>query len=127
MMKAIFQYIDSHKQNEQNVREKLMAKVCEKVDKKEPLFCIGYYLSSIRINAAFTNMVYFSKCKFQGVADFSWAKFCGDETCFDEAEFSGETSFEWAEFSGESKDFYHTKFSGDMTVFSWAKFSGSTY
>jgi hypothetical protein len=43
---------DSEK-NEQNVRSKLLAKVRGKVDKKEPLFCIGYYLPSIRINENF--------------------------------------------------------------------------
>ncbi|MGB8938363.1 MAG: hypothetical protein WCC17_24995 [Candidatus Nitrosopolaris sp.] len=52
--------------NEQNVRDKLMAKISENVmDTTKPLLCIGYYLPSIKINETFVKPAYFSKCKFQ--------------------------------------------------------------
>ena len=113
---------DSREQNEQNVRTKLMAKVREKVDKKEPLFCIGYYLPSIRINEVFTKPVYFSKCKFQGEVDFSHTTF-SRQAHFRRADFCDKTSFEFAEFSGESTSFVGAKFSGKETYFEEAKFT----
>ncbi len=80
---------DSRKENEQNVRGKLMAKVLKSLEKREPLFCIGYFIPSIRINDIFTNTVYFSKCKFQGVTNFDQAKF--SEADFSSAEFLKQT------------------------------------
>jgi uncharacterized protein YjbI with pentapeptide repeats len=46
------------------------------------LRCIGYYLPDITIKENFIEPVYFSKCEFKGVANFSEAKF------FAEANFS---------------------------------------
>ena len=130
---------DSRKENEQNVRGKLMAKVLKSLEKREPLFCIGYFIPSIRINDIFTNTVYFSKCKFQGVTNFDQAKFSEadfssaefseadfssaefSEADFSSAEFSKKADFGFAEFSGQA-NFSSAKFS--EADFSSAKFSG---
>jgi uncharacterized protein YjbI with pentapeptide repeats len=112
-------------QNQQNVIGKLMAKVRQKIEKKEPLFCIGYYLPSVRINEVFTKPVYFSKCIFSGSTDFDGAEFSGGETSFIGTEFSGGgTYFSEAKFSGGGTSFSGAKFSGS-TTFSRAKFSGT--
>ena len=120
---------DSRKENEQNVRGKLMAKVLKSLEKREPLFCIGYFIPSIRINDIFTNTVYFSKCKFQGVTNFDQAKFSEadfssaefSEADFSSAKFSKKADFGFAEFSGQA-NFSSAKFS--EADFSSAKFSG---
>jgi uncharacterized protein YjbI with pentapeptide repeats len=122
--KDYLQVKDSREQNEENVRTKLMVKLREKVDKKEPLFCIGYYLPSIRlVNEIFTNPVNFSKCKFQGEADFSHTTF-SRQADFRQAEFSERTFFNSAKFSGEEVYFSKAKFSGERTYFNRTTFSG---
>jgi hypothetical protein len=45
-------------------------KVRNCINKKEPLFCIGYYLPDITIKEKFIEPVYFSDCRFYGKADF---------------------------------------------------------
>jgi hypothetical protein len=62
------------KEHEQKVRDRLEAKVRNSIDQNKPLLCIGYHLPDITIKQAnFTKPVYFSECKFQGLADFTSA------------------------------------------------------
>ena len=117
--------------NEQNVLDKLMPKIHENVKGQKPLLCIGYYLPSIKINENFIMAAYFSKCKFQGFADFSASTFWG--TSFADAEFSANTFFHYAKFIDYANfnsatflgiaDFPFATFSGRAT-FNKAKFFG---
>ena len=67
---------NNQKEHEQKVRDRLMVKVRNSIDKKEALFCIGYHLPGITIREVnFTKPVYFTNCEFQGKADFFRAKF----------------------------------------------------
>ena len=81
---------NNHKEQEQKVRDRLEAKVRNSIDQNEPLFCIGHHLpDTIFKQANFTKPVYFSECRFQGLADFSLAKF-SVEANFDSATFSAQ-------------------------------------
>jgi pentapeptide repeat protein len=101
---------DIYKEHENKVRDKLMVKVRNSVDKKETLHCIGYHLPDNTIKETFTTSVYFSECEFQGKANFSGSSFQG-QTDFSSAKFFRETNFESATFSGGT-GFYSPNFSG---------------
>ncbi len=88
---------------------------------------------------AFERGATFGGCNFQGVTDFSYAKFSGEDgarfggcnfqgpTDFSGARFSekGPTYFTAAQFSGEGQtNFSETRFSSYVTRFSGAKFLG---
>jgi hypothetical protein len=107
------------KEHEQKVRDKLMAKVHNSIDKKEVLFCIGYHLPGIAIREIFPESVYFTDCKFQGIANFISATFSGEKADFDHAaffdrtyfsdyspdlgSFNGETTFNYVVFEAKEK------------------------
>jgi hypothetical protein len=74
----------NRKENEQKVRDRLMTKVHNSIDKKEALLCIGYHLPhNIAIKGDFIKPVSFSQATMQcnefsvGV-DFSAAEFSGE-------------------------------------------------
>jgi Pentapeptide repeats (9 copies) len=113
--------ISFREEKKRNVIKKVTDKVEKSKDKKEALFCIGYYLPDVTIGGNFIKPVYFTKCKFQGQADFNSAEFSGGAN-FDSAKFSGGANFRLAKFSGGA-NFRLAKFSGGA-YFRLAKFSG---
>ena len=68
---------DNFEEHKQEVTKRLMDKVTNSIDHNEALFCIGYYLPVIEIQAKnFTKPVYFRNATLQG-ANFSGAEFSG--------------------------------------------------
>lgn len=65
-------------------------RVKESKENKKPLLCIGYHLPDVTIKETLTLPVYFTKCEFEGVADFS------------ESSFEAQADFTSAEFSREA-------------------------
>jgi Pentapeptide repeats (9 copies) len=110
---------DNFEEHKQEVTKRLMDKVTNSTTHNEALFCIGYYLPFIEIEANFTKPVYFFNAIVQG-ANFRGAKFSAPAS-FNLAEFSAPASFNLAEFSAPAS-FNSAKFSGEANFYS-AKFS----
>jgi hypothetical protein len=77
-------------ERKRNIIKKLMMRVKESKENKKPLLCIGYHLPDVTIKETLTLPVYFTKCEFEGVADFS------------ESSFEAQADFTSAEFSREA-------------------------
>ena len=90
------QYLKDPKNKEAN-KLNIKRKLAEKIQKPEPLICIGYYLSDISFSGMhFDKSVNFSKTVFVGRSDFSEAQFT--EANFDSAQFT-EANFNSAQFT----------------------------
>jgi uncharacterized protein YjbI with pentapeptide repeats len=114
------------------LEKKFIDKVKDSIIDNRALYCIGYYLPNITIEGKFNKPIYFTKCKFQGNAEFLGAIF-QNTVVFDSAKFfvganfrsatfSGRANFSNAEFHGGQANFYKAEFSGQIARFSFAKF-----
>jgi hypothetical protein len=137
---------DNRYRHEENVRDELIEKILLSINQNEALHCIGYHLPDITIEETFTVPVYFSKCEFQGVADFSHfpnpgledmykfstiystdrvagEKFLQDKLseALNEAKFQGVANFLQASFSAEA-NFQYSIFKG-KAIFDKSTFS----
>jgi hypothetical protein len=136
----------NREKHEKDVKNKLMSKVRKSQQNKEVLRCIGYYIPDITIKGKFTERVYFSKCEFQGEANFSRGYISTSAEDLDEfrhinaddkvarenfmnawleanleAKFAAEANFYEAKFQGEA-NFSQAKFQG-KAIFDKSKFS----
>jgi hypothetical protein len=116
---------NNREEHEKTVRDKLMDKVHNNsVNEKEALLCIGYHVPDITIKANFSKPVYFTKCEFQGITDFSDSRFFGN-AYFSSAKFSERVNFDKAIFSGIA--IFNSAIFSEEADFSRAEFSEEAY
>ena len=104
------EYLKDPKNIEAN-KQNIKAKLTEKIEKSEPLICIGYHLPEFSFKRLhFDKSVDFSDSVFAGVANFEDAQFTEaifngaqfTEAIFEDAQFTGKASFKDAQFTGKA-------------------------